>query len=39
MYISDFTQQEEGRNKRMTKRLCVQNNTGLLLVCFVVILT
>ena len=39
MYISEFTQQEDCRNKRMTKHLCVQNNTGLLLVCFVVILT
>ena len=39
MYISEFTQQEDSRNKRMTKLLCVQNKTELLLVCFVVIVT
>ena len=35
---SEFTQQD-GRKKRMAKRLCVTNVTGLLLACFVVIFT
>ena len=31
--------QQDCRKKRTTKRLCVTNVTGLLLACFVVILT
>ena len=32
---SELTQQE-GREKRVAKRLCLTNGTGLLLACFVV---